>query len=336
MSSIKEQTFDLYSRNRIVKEITNQYFRRDNEKFTLLDLGGYKGDIEKFFPQDKVTILDVYDIKDKSNYIKGDATKLDFKDNSFDVTTSFDVLEHIPINLREDFIKESIRVAKKFAFIAFPMNTDNDKSVIAAETQLDAFFQHLTGGNHHPWLAEHIHNGIPSSHEVEVILNSLDVEFINIYSNDLDLWKSMQIINFASFINAEAQKLANDLNGLYRKNIESIEANLTNGYRAIYIIVKDIEYLKALKSIRSKNVLTSNNKKQWTASSFNTYVQDKTNLIMATKLRDYNCEILKTQEKDRKIQKLEEKVLYMSNSMSWRLTEPLRRIKKLFNSHRAS
>lgn len=336
MINAPEQPFDLYSRNRIVGEVINKYLRKDGEKFTILDLGGYRGDIEKFLPKDKVTILDVYDIKDKSNYVKGDATKLDFKDNAFDITTSFDVLEHIPASLREDFIKESVRVAKNVAFMTFPVNTDEDNSVSAAENQLNAFFRHLTG-RHHPWLVEHIRKGIPSSHDIEIILNSLSVKFIKIYSNDLDLWKSMQMINFTSSINIEFGKLASNLNKLYRENIESMEADVVNGYRVIYIVAKDNRYYKAIEPISKQNVfMMPNNKNQWDKTNFNTYVQDRTNLIMATKLRDYNSEIVKSVAKDNRIRKLEEQFSCMSNSISWTITRPLRRLKKLISPQRHS
>ncbi|URZ07870.1 methyltransferase domain-containing protein [Clostridium felsineum] len=47
------------------------------------------------------------------NFIEGDVTKLPFEDNKFDVYTSFETLEHLPIESIKAYFREAIRVLKK-------------------------------------------------------------------------------------------------------------------------------------------------------------------------------------------------------------------------------
>ncbi|MCR3760581.1 methyltransferase domain-containing protein [Clostridium felsineum] len=47
------------------------------------------------------------------NFIEGDVTKLPFEDNKFDVYTSFETLEHLPIDSIKDYFEEVIRVLKR-------------------------------------------------------------------------------------------------------------------------------------------------------------------------------------------------------------------------------
>jgi glycosyltransferase involved in cell wall biosynthesis/ubiquinone/menaquinone biosynthesis C-methylase UbiE len=47
------------------------------------------------------------------NWIKGDVTKLPFEDNKFDVYISFETLEHLSLDLVENYFKEAVRVLKE-------------------------------------------------------------------------------------------------------------------------------------------------------------------------------------------------------------------------------
>lgn len=47
------------------------------------------------------------------NWINGDVTKLPFEDNKFDVYISFETLEHLSLDLIENYFKEAVRVLKE-------------------------------------------------------------------------------------------------------------------------------------------------------------------------------------------------------------------------------
>ncbi len=86
--------FDQYSRQKIAAIIIDA-MRAKGQSFSILDVGGYKGATHLFHTRDTVTVLDVFDVKEK-HYIRGDATAMTFKDDSYDFVVSFDVFEHIP------------------------------------------------------------------------------------------------------------------------------------------------------------------------------------------------------------------------------------------------
>lgn len=77
------------------------------------------------------------------NAVYGDATNLQFEDNSFDLVISNHVFEHLPT--REMFDKavaEAIRVSRKWVYIAFPV-FDHDEYL--KSLGLKTFYSHWTG-----------------------------------------------------------------------------------------------------------------------------------------------------------------------------------------------
>lgn len=334
---MKEFTFDLYSRNRLVQEMIEKSVRKYKQRLSIIDLGGYNGNIEVFFPHDDVTVLDVYEVQNKKNYIKGDAINLDFDDNSFDISTSFDVFEHIPRKKREKFIKESVRVAKTAAFLTFPME-QKDGSVGEAEKDLNEYFKNLTGKDH-PWLIEHINYGIPFQEEVESILKKTGLEYIYIPSNDLELWKDMMRINFTSVASPDAVEVSEFFNKIHNDNLEYIERGINKSYRAVYIIIKDGKLSSLLNKMSSDgsvfNIYGRSNKDQIDANTLSKLVKSKIYLMYASKVRDYNSEILKANMNENKIKSLEHELSYVLNSKSWKITQPIRRIQKIIKSYKA-
>jgi hypothetical protein len=84
------------------------------------------------------------------------ATQLPFQDNEFDVVVASDVLEHIPPDLRETVIAESLRVARKLAILGFPCGKaawESDQSLLAAYVQ-----SKMTPPS---WLTEHMEAPFP-------------------------------------------------------------------------------------------------------------------------------------------------------------------------------
>lgn len=339
MNNEVQLPFDLFSRHYIVRNMVNKVFRQGSEKLSILDLGGYAGKTQFFFVDDKVTVLDVYDDNNQKDYVKGDATRLSFSDNTFDIVTNFDVFEHISRKERKKFIKEAFRVSKRAVIMTLPIDIDSGCETSEADKSLDNFYKTLTG-KRHPWLREHTDNGIPTIDEFENLLNCIGIEFIKISSNSLDTWKMMQVINFLGTVDEFALEQSEKLNEQYNTHIESIENNINDGYRAIYILFKDNKY--AEQSI-NKVTLNSVGTKSIDGNKFRKLVFNSMIQIVADNMKRHkkaidNCDKIKNdfnmlsrqyQYQKVQINNLEIQLNKFEGSSSWRLTAPLRKVKEL-------
>jgi len=97
--------------------IVKRYFSKIelNSEAKILDVGGvssYYEILKAIFPRGKIFLLNnnSEDVKGVNNSIAGDAIQLPFKKETFDVITSFDLIEHL-IN-PDDFLAESSRILK--------------------------------------------------------------------------------------------------------------------------------------------------------------------------------------------------------------------------------
>lgn len=93
--------------------------------------------------------------------VRASATKLPFKNSSFDVVLSIDMLEHLFSSDRKKAIEEMIRVAKKKVLIAVPCG----KEAYQQDLKLNAYFQKKFGTTYH-FLEEQISIGLPEKEEI--------------------------------------------------------------------------------------------------------------------------------------------------------------------------
>lgn len=93
--------------------------------------------------------------------VTGNARKMPFKDSSFDIVISMDMLEHLNKNFRTDAISEMIRVAKNYVCIGVPCgqkSLDQDKT-------LDLYYSKVHQSRYH-FLEEQINNGLPDKKDI--------------------------------------------------------------------------------------------------------------------------------------------------------------------------
>ncbi len=256
--------FDQYSRQIQALRLLD-FLRKDNQSFTILDVGGYKGATTDLHKNDKVTVLDVFDIKEKG-YVKGSGLNMPFEDSSFDFVVSFDVFEHIKENDRDTFVAELCRVSKIGTIIAAPIKTPQTQ---LAENALNDLFTQLHGKKH-PWLAEHIDYGLPAMGQVRKSMDTRQLTTFTLYSNDVRLWLAMQGIIFTASKFPEMSKLIKDLNSFYNQQGPfdgSKEASLS--YRHIVVGLK--------------NEQDAEKTKRWTTDNYHT-LRDETALKIENKI----------------------------------------------------
>lgn len=96
---------------------------------SVLDVGARDGYLSRLLTEHfaKVTALDLEKpaiAHDRITSVKGNVTRLEFADNSFDVVVCVEVLEHIPGKGLEQACRELSRVAKSHVVIGVPYRQD--------------------------------------------------------------------------------------------------------------------------------------------------------------------------------------------------------------------
>ena len=114
--------------------------------------------------------------------VNGDAINLPFRDNSFDLVCSLDMLEHLPSSNRQDAILEICRVARKIAIISVPCGSETEMW----EEKARKHYSNLIKKNklckwkteflikHNQYLFEHLEYGIPEIDDILKYLKSCE------------------------------------------------------------------------------------------------------------------------------------------------------------------
>lgn len=207
---------------------------RKQKQVTILDVGGYKGEIHRFFPENqaKITIIDLFD-SNAANYIKGSALDMPFQNDSFDYVVSFEVFEHIPRESREIFIQECKRVSKNEVILTAPFSGVNNE-VLDSEILVNKFWKTMHGDNHR-WLYEHISYGTPSENELEDILKNQNLKYKKYGNNDLTLWNLMLSFNYITTLFRQSG-LNPDIQRFYNTHESELDSHTNSFYRKIYVI----------------------------------------------------------------------------------------------------
>lgn len=345
----KTLPFDQYSRQMIVATLVNKALRPDAKaKLKIIDIGGHKGKTREFLPSDDVTILDVFD-ESYEGYVKGDATKIEFADETFDIAVSFDVLEHIPRPSRPAYLSEALRVSKMGVFIAVPVNAE-DRKTTDAEMLLNEVNMELFGEDHR-WLKEHIDLGIPSLDEMQKLLGKSGAYFVSMPSNQLDDWIMLQTLIFIASQNSLATQAVNEVNAWYNEHCLELDSGIDCSYRRIFFISKNAKMTEAVKAMIDKSLVNGSNgpgaseyKKIHSVflstvamtlaklgKSFNEVKSLSDKLKISLQNTDHQRKVAENQaaEYKKRCEMLQQELDAMKQSLSWRATKPLRKINKI-------
>lgn len=193
--------------------------RQPGQTFSILEVGANRDRrLGSLLPRDRIIYLDLEvpeDMKADGGVVQGDATALTFFDGSFDVVVALDVLEHIPVPKRRDFLSHTTRVAGLMTIIAAPF--DNPQ-VRAAEADASAFWDRLMSKRYR-WLAEHVENGLPNLGEIQALLTELGLHHWTIGHGHLDLWRDMLKGHFSAEAMPELKPAMCALDAFYAKQL---------------------------------------------------------------------------------------------------------------------
>ncbi|MCR4277979.1 MAG: class I SAM-dependent methyltransferase [Candidatus Berkelbacteria bacterium] len=235
---------DAFTRFFICKEILKRDFGKNPIK--LLDVGGGSKYFRSALKQDKLpyelTVLDILPPPKETrgySYIQGDATKMEFNDNSFDAVVSMDVLEHVSDEKKPDFLQECYRVARELVIIAAPFES---VETTQAETIANDFF-HSQHERNHPWLIEHFEQNKPTSELMESEVKKFGCPYIQFESNHLQAWLKLILTNFVSEALVDPTGVR-AINQFYNENLLRLGDFTAPGYRHFYVLYKNAKLTK--------------------------------------------------------------------------------------------
>ena len=301
--------FDLYTRNKIISDLIN-LLRKNKTGLKILDIGGRSGHLKEFLQNDDdLYILDIRKSEsNEKNYFVGDIICAPFKEHTFDVVVSSDLFEHIPPENRESTLSEMYRISKNYVILGAPFYSEK---AAEAEIKINDFFLKLTGNNH-PWLFEHIKNGLPSGKKLKDFLKNNGFEYLTTKTNNISNWFLMQLFIFYSYKYGIPDENVSKVYRFYNMNFLDLGDSLNTAYRTIYLIGKtgtlpevesksntlmDVSKFNALETLIFETIGQFTNNKEIHIHNLETILHDK----------DENIQILGTvvQKKDDHINNLE-------------------------------
>ncbi len=224
--------FDLYTRDIIIKKMIDG-IRKEGEALKILDVGGRQGRLCSFLKNDEIHVLDIR-MGNGLNYVLGNVKNAPYKDSSYDVVVSSDVYEHIPEKDRLKVLSEMFRISKSFVILGAPFYSEE---VEDAEIRACNYYREIAG-EPHPWLKEHIENGLPSKNELESFLRENKFSFSKTQTNNISNWFLLQLYIFYSYKFGIPAESISKVYRYYNENFKSLGDLTGPAYRTIYLMGK--------------------------------------------------------------------------------------------------
>jgi ubiquinone/menaquinone biosynthesis C-methylase UbiE len=189
--------------------------------------------IASYIDHGKVIGVDIHKPRSsqvQSEFASGSILELPFGDLAFRFTGSLDVIEHLPLDVRELAIRELVRTSKEGVLIGFPFAGRPEK--------LDrSFYEKLTGESREipEWLDEHLRQSYPDIEEIEKVVRSAfaergdDVQISVSFSESITV---TQVLRKAAVMSGKVYLIANTLFGMTLP-LHPRSRSEKNSYRAI-------------------------------------------------------------------------------------------------------
>ena len=300
--------FDQYQRYWVCARVAS-LLKKIKPVLSVLDIGGYLGypgspiqqnflPIKYFFPGDTAITID-RKIFQGRHYIQGDARALPVKNDSFDIVTLLDTIEHVPQNGREHAIREALRVAAQLLIISCPMGT---QETALAEKLLASFLDtHLDFSN--SALQEHIENKLPTPAEIEKILSQETCGYYCFSYGNLYRWLEMMFIKHLLIIRQDKNEFHRLLDVYHNTFFNGNDAG-PPFYRSYYVVFKNpsLDILNDLKKSFPEPVIPQGNPD----ANFSSFLRNLTFVLNTDYMQMLRQSIT---DKDKTISELQNQIL---------------------------
>jgi len=213
VTDLHELPFDQYQRYRLAADLLGTV-RAAGTTWDVLDVGGRTGLLRRFLPGDRVALVDL-EASGEPGLVLGDGARLPFADRSFDVVTAFDTLEHVPPPVRDAFVAECRRVARRYVAIVGPYR---HPEVDEAERLAQVFLREKLKVEHR-YLEEHRHHGLPERERVESLLAGSGAAVRSFGHGNLERWLALICLTFYMDYTDELRPVAARFFRFYNKNL---------------------------------------------------------------------------------------------------------------------
>ena len=213
MADVLDLPFDQYQRYELVRALLESV-RAPGETFQVLDVGGRTALLRDFLPMDRVELVDV-DPSDVDGLVLGSGAQLPFQSDSVDVVAAFDTLEHVPPALRDAFVAECARVARRYVILAGPYDSPR---VAEAEEILLAFLRDRLDWTHR-YLEEHRINGLPDAGATRAVLEAAGAKVEMLGHGALDRWLLLMCLELYAEHEPMLRELAGRAYRLYNEHL---------------------------------------------------------------------------------------------------------------------
>ena len=213
MADVLDLPFDQYQRYELVRALLESV-RAPGETFQVLDVGGRTALLREFLPMDRVELVDV-DPSEVDGLVLGSGAQLPFQSDSVDVVAAFDTLEHVPPALRDAFVAECARVARRYVILAGPYDSPR---VAEAEEILLAFLRDRLDWTHR-YLEEHRINGLPDAGATRAVLEAAGAKVEMLGHGALDRWLLLMCLELYAEHEPMLRELAGRAYRLYNEHL---------------------------------------------------------------------------------------------------------------------
>ncbi len=305
------------SRYWIIAQIINSTVGPNAE---IVDVGGKEGLLRSF--DFKPTVLDI-EPSSEPKFVLGNALDMPFKDKSFDVSISCDVLEHIEATDREKFIAEMVRVSR-VAVICAPFD---NPGVSEVEIEINDYYKSLLKSGHR-WLQEHIDNGLPSETETGAAIAKLGYNYAKVRHFSLDIWPKVlkaHLLHAAFGDRRQIPALAKNIYGSYYDELCNYDFG-EDGYRTFFIVAKDEVSLK----LPSSQKIADKKRKFIDTMIDLLFASIQSQALQLRKAAATGANLQQSlNETKAEVEKLGAEISYIKNSKSWRLARKISSVRHL-------